>query len=79
MKIFYSFSQAYRAQRIVEVIEQKTKFTIEDSIDLQNDVITIAGQELSKRILELNINNQDEDINIAIEQLKVFFKKNIGT
>jgi acyl-homoserine lactone acylase PvdQ len=67
----HSFSQAYRAQRLYKVVESKNPITIQDCIDLQMDVTSIAAIEFVSRVKAMNLNSSDPDIALALQLLRV--------
>lgn len=64
-----SFSNAWRAQRLDEVIKNKPLWSLEDSRLLQMDVTSIPGRLFRKKVINMTLPN-DPDISIAVSLLE---------
>ncbi len=50
----HSFADPYRARRIHQLIENNTKMTVNDSMDIQRDIFSISLSNFAREVINLN-------------------------
>ncbi len=66
-KIGFEWPHPARYQRIADVLSQEKKFSIEDSMQLQNDILSLPAKRLINVLKTLKINDE-----IAVKALQLF-------
>jgi len=69
-KIGFEWYTPFRYRRIAEILEKAQNHTVSDSVDLQNDYLSVPAREIVARVRRLH--SEDQETQDALEMLKTW-------